>query len=325
MQGAPKLDSQVRWAALKVLPRIGLMKPLPVGDWLGRRARSNLIQTKLGRINQKLAPAPADIEIADLTCPRADGTLLPLRLYRQRGSRSTALIVYVHGGGMIMGTVGAYDAVCSKYAVFADTAVLSVDYRLAPEHRFPAAVDDVSLALKWARTSAMELRVDPRRIGIAGDSAGGGIAAGVMLKSRDEGFALSGALLIYPMLDDRTTTYPAAGPELTGPFVSWTYNDNITGWQALLGDTVSGSVSPYAAPARETNFSGLPPVYIEVGDLDIFYAEDVEFARRIRAAGGDVQLHLRPGCPHGYEVVAPRSSVARLAMQQRYDFLQALT
>lgn len=324
MKPTPKIDPQVRWAALSLLPTIGLLKPLPVGDWRGRRERSTALEASLAAIMQKHAPAPTDVEITQLHCPRPDGSQIPLRLYRRRGSRSVAVIVYVHGGGMIMGTVAAYDSVCSKYAVFADIAVLSVDYRLAPEYPFPAAVDDVSSTLAWARSSATELLIDPDRIGIAGDSAGGGIAAGVMLKSRDEGFDLTGAMLIYPMLDDRTRTSPVAGPKLTGPFVYWTYDDNITGWQCLLGSPAPGAVSPYAAPARATDLGGLPPVYIEVGDLDIFYAEDGDFAERISSAGGDVQLHLRPGCPHGYEVVAPKSRVAQLAMQQRYAYLRSL-
>ena len=333
MKQTPKLDNQVRWAALRLLPKIGLRKPLPVGDWAGRRARSNVLHSKLVKIAQKIAPAPNDVDILELTCPRPDGTLMQLRLYRRRGSRSAALIVYVHGGGMIMGTVAAYDAVCSKYASYADIAVLSVDYRLAPEHPFPAAIDDVSLTVAWARQNAAELLIDPKCIGIAGDSAGGGIAAGVMLKSRDNGLELIGAMLIYPMLDDRTVAPSAQGPRLTGPFVSWSYEDNITGWQCLLGlpslprsprDAVAVEVSPYAAPARATHLGGLPPVYIEVGDLDIFHAEDVNFAERIGAAGGEVEFHLRPGCPHGYEVVAPKSRIAQVAMQQRYEFLRTL-
>ena len=130
-------------------------------------------------------------------------------------------------------------------------------------------------------------------------------------------------MLIYPMLDDRTTASPAAGPKLTGPFIIWTYDDNITGWRCLLGEVGSEEVSAYAAPARATQLGGLPPIYIEVGDLDIFHDEDVNFASRLRDVGGDVQFHLRPGCPHGYEVIAPKSRIAQLAMQQRYEFLRS--
>lgn len=333
MKKTPKINPQVRWAAVKLLPRIGLSKPLPVGDWAGRRANSAVRQVKLEKLLAKVSPPPSDVEISNFSCPRPDGTMLPLRLYRKRGSRSLALIVYVHGGGMIMGTVDAYDSVCAKYASFADIAILSVDYRLAPEYPFPAAIEDVSAGVRWARENYGELAIDPKRIGIAGDSAGGGIAAGVLLKARDEGFGLSAAMLIYPMLDDRTIASPVSGPKLTGPFIIWSYDDNITGWRCLLGDVGPGEVGPgevgpseisaYAAPARATQLAGLPPIYIEVGDLDIFHDEDVAFASRLRDVGGDVQLHLRPGCPHGFEVVAPKSRIAQLAMQQRYEFLRS--
>ena len=323
MKKTPKINPQVRWAAVKFIPRIGLSKPLPAGDWSGRRARSAARQVKLEKLLAKISPPPSDVEISNYTCPRPDGTMLPLRLYRKRGSRSLALIVYVHGGGMIMGTVDAYDSVCSKYASFADIAILSVDYRLAPEYPFPAAIEDVSAGVRWARENYGELAIDPERIGIAGDSAGGGIAAGVLLKARDEGCGLSSAMLIYPMLDDRTIASPVSGPKLTGPFIIWTYDDNITGWRCLLREMAPGEVSAYAVPARATQLGGLPPIYIEVGDLDIFHDEDVNFASRLRDVGGDVQFHLRPGCPHGYEVVAPKSRIAQLAMQQRYEFLRS--
>jgi acetyl esterase/lipase len=323
MKKTPKINPQVRWAAVKFIPRIGLSKPLPVGDWSGRRARSAARQVKLEKLLAKISPPPSDVEISNFSCPRPDGTMLPLRLYRRRGSRSLALIIYVHGGGMIMGTVDAYDSVCAKYASFADIAILSVDYRLAPEYPFPAAIEDVSAGVRWARENYGELTIDPKRIGIAGDSAGGGIAAGVLLKARDEGFGLSAGMLIYPMLDDRTIASPVSGPQLTGPFIVWSYDDNITGWRCLLGEMTPGEVSAYAAPARATQLGGLPPIYIEVGDLDIFHDEDVAFASRLRDVGGDVQLHLRPGCPHGYEVVAPKSRIAQLAMQQRYEFLRS--
>ncbi len=109
MKKTPRINSQVRWAAVKLLPKIGLSKPLPVGDWSGRRARSAARQVKLAKFSAKLSPPPSDVEISNFSCPRPDGTILPLRLYRKRGSRSLALIVYVHGGGMIMGTFNAYD------------------------------------------------------------------------------------------------------------------------------------------------------------------------------------------------------------------------
>ena len=143
-----------------------------------------------------------------------------------------------------------------------------------------------------------ELRIDPARVAIMGDSAGGGLAAGVALLARDRGVALARQVLVYPMLDDRTTV---PDPELA-PFAAWSYDDNYTGWHALLGDAIgTDDVPPSAAPARADDLSGLPPTYIDVGDLDIFRDEDIEYARRIAATGTTVELHVHPGCPHGFD------------------------
>lgn len=152
-----------------------------------------------------------------------------------------------------------------------------------------------------------------------GDSAGGGLAAGVALLARDRGGpALARQILIYPMLDDRTTT---PDPALT-PFAFWTYDDNITGWGALLGDAAGGAeVSPYAAPARVADVVGLPTTYIEVGELDIFRDEDIEYARRLGAAGISTELHVHTGAPHGFDGFAPSTDVVRRAVADRHRVL----
>jgi len=129
-------------------------------------------------------------------------------------------------------------------------------------------------------------------------------------------------LLIYPMLDDRNTV---PDPQLPPEWLVWTYDDNVTGWSALLGDGAGGSaVSPYAAPARAEDLAGLPPAYIDIGDLDIFRDEDLEYARRLSAAGVPTELHLHPGCPHGFDAVAPQSSVTQRTMDDRVRRLRQL-
>jgi acetyl esterase/lipase len=164
--------------------------------------------------------------------------------------------------------------------------------------------------------------VDPARIAVMGDSAGGGLAAGVCLLTRDRsGPAVAAQLLIYPMLDDRA--HPP-DPQLL-PFLTWTYDDNITGWAALLGNAVgTDAVSPYAAPARATDLSGLPATYIDVGDLDIFRDEDITYARRLSEAGVPTELHLHPGCPHAFEVLARGADVSRRAIDDRTRRLRSL-
>src|SRR5262249_8324626 len=150
----------------------------------------------------------------------------------------------------------------------------------------------------------------PARIVVMGDSGGGGLAAAATLMARDRGVAVARQILVYPMLDDRTTV---PDPELV-PFAGWSYDDNYTGWHALLGDAIgTDDVDPYAAPARATDLGGLPPTYIEVGELDIFRDESIEYARRLSNAGTSVELHVHPGCAHGFDRMNPDADVVRRA------------
>ncbi|HNM93171.1 MAG TPA: alpha/beta hydrolase fold domain-containing protein, partial [Mycobacterium sp.] len=155
------------------------------------------------------------------------------------------------------------------------------------------------------------------------DSAGGGLAAGVALLARDRGGpALALQLLIYPMLDDRTRT---PSPELAPEFLTWNYEDNLTGWTALLGAAAGGDDVPvYAAPARAADLAGLPPAYLDVGDLDIFRDEDIDYARRLSAAGVATELHVHPGCPHAFEGLAPGADVSRRVIADRVRRLRSL-
>ena len=155
-----------------------------------------------------------------------------------------------------------------------------------------------------------------------GDSAGGGLAAGVCLMARDRGGpAVAQQVLIYPMLDDR----PAAPDPQVQPFLTWTYDDNITGWGALLGENAGGDdVSPYAAPARADDLTGLPDTYIDVGDLDVFRNEDIAFARRLADAGVPTELHVYPGCPHAFEALAREAAVSKRAISDRVRRLRGL-
>jgi acetyl esterase/lipase len=155
-----------------------------------------------------------------------------------------------------------------------------------------------------------------------GDSGGGGLAAAAALMARARGGpAIARQILIFPMLDDRNTVLD---PELA-PFALWTYDDNATGWGALLGDATGGpDVAPYAAPARVVDPAGLPAAYIEVGQLDIFRDEDIAYAQRLSSAGVDVEFHLHPGVPHEFETLAPDSGVARRAIADRIRVLASL-
>jgi acetyl esterase/lipase len=265
------------------------------------------------------------VDVAHHTVTTTDGAELALTWYTPSESvLPGSAVLYLHGGGMIysLAETGPFYEWVAKFLV-AGTGVpiLTVDYRVAPEHPHPTPVEDCYAALLWLADQAQNLGVDPGRIGVAGDSAGGGLAAGVSLLARDRsGPKLALQLLIYPMLDYRTRT---PSPELDIEYLTWNYEDNITGWDALLGRD-SDEVSEYASPANASDLAGLPPAFIDCGDLDIFRAEDVEYARRLAAAGVPTELHIYPGCPHGFETVAPEAGVSERAIAERMRRIRAL-
>lgn len=294
-----------------------------VGDVATRRSNTAAMFTALASSME--IPIGVDVTRYDLTT--SDGAVLPLTWYEPTGSRTaSAAFLYLHGGGMIVGleeTATVYDIAARQYVSQSGVPALVVDYRVAPEHPHPTPVEDCYAALQWLHAHAGELNVDPTRLAVGGDSAGGGLAAGVALLARDRGGPpLALQLLIYPMLDDRTVV---PDPQLAPEFLVWNYDDNVTGWGALLGGAAGGAnVSPYAAPARAVDLAGLPPAYIDVGDLDIFRDEDIDYARRLLAAGVPTELHVFPGCPHGFEVVAGDLPVSRQALDNRVRRLAAL-
>ncbi len=249
-----------------------------------------------------------------------DGTEISARWYEPADRTPGPAVVYFHGGGMIMGSVAGYDHLVAGYVVDSGLPFLSVDYRVAPEHPHPTPVEDCFAGLQWLVARADRLRVDPARVAVMGDSGGGGLAAGVVLLARDRGVPVAQQVLVYPMLDDRTTV---PDPEMA-PFAAWSYDDNYTGWHALLGNAVGTDAVPAsAAPARANDVSGLPPTYIDTGDLDIFRDESIEYARRILATGTNVELHVHPGCPHGFDRM-PGLPVAARAFADRVRVLRQL-
>lgn len=293
--------------------------PLPaVGDVAARRRRS---ERRYPSLFAGVPQGPA-VTRTDHTLTTADGAEVLLRWYAPRDGAIGAAALYLHGGGMIMGSVAASDPGAASLAGLSGVPLLAVDYRLAPEFGHPVPVEDSYAALTWLVEHAASLGVDPERVGVLGESAGGGLAAGLSLLARDRsGPAIARQILVYPMLDDRTTV---RDPRFDG-LLTWGYDDNVTGWQALLRGTAgSADVSPYAAPARATDLSGLPPTYLDVGDLDVFLDEDLAYAARLAAAGVPVELHVVPGAPHAYELYAPVSAAAARARADRVRALRSL-
>lgn len=230
-------------------------------------------------------------------------------------TRPTALpagapaLVWIHGGGYVVGSADSDQLNAAQLALGVGMVVVSVDYGLAPENPHPGPVEDCYAALRWLHENADDLGVDRSRIAIGGGSAGGGLAAALGLLARDRGeVPVAFQYLVFPMIDDRTVTREAN--PTTGEFV-WTRASNAFGWRALLGaEPGSDGVSPYAAAARAEDLTGLPPTFLEVGSLDLFLDEDVEFALRLVRAGVPTELHVYPGAFHGYQMVAT-STVAR--------------
>lgn len=284
-----------------------------VGDVESRRTAYREFDEKLAALDD----VHAELTTTDIVVTGRHGQRIPARVYRKKGSTNRGLMVFVHGGGMIMGSIDSNHLTVSRYVERTGITALSVGYRLAPEHPYPAQQDDVIEAIAWAHSHAGELNIDRARIGLVGESAGGGIAAGVSLRLRDAGeHPIACQLLVYPMLDDRTDS---AGT-MASKFLTWTVADNQTGWNALLeGKAGTDDVPEYAAPARATNLGGLPPTYVEVGTLDLFRDEDEKFANDLQAAGVDVEFHLRHGAPHGFEVFSPE--LLPRVFRQRAEFL----
>ena len=211
-----------------------------------------------------------------------------------------AAYLHIHGGGYVLGEPEFNDGSNRTFAQELGCVVVSVDYRLAPETRFPGAVEDCYAALKWLHSNAEALGVDRSRIAIGGESAGGGHAAALAILARSRGGpAIRLQLLDSPMIDDRTGSTSDPHPHC-GEFV-WTAASNRFGWSALLGVEPGGpDVAPGSVPARVADLTGLPPAFISVGALDLFLEENVEYARRLIRAGVPTELYVIPGAFHGF-------------------------
>jgi acetyl esterase/lipase len=313
------LDPEVAAVLRAALEKNGPPPTPPAGDVQTRRAA---LDAMLDHFNNQAQPPAGDVEVTDYEVTAADGAALLARWYRCPSGGTGAAVLYLHGGGMIVGSVPIFDGTVSRYVSRTGVPMLSIQYRLAPENPYPVPVEDAYAGLVWLAAHAGELGIEPDRIGVMGDSAGGGLAAGAAILSRDRhGPAIARQLLIYPMLDDRTTT---PDPYIE-PFAGWTYDDNATGWNALLGTGhEKGDIEPASAPGRLEDAAGLPPAYIEVGQLDIFRDEDIRYALTLSQCGVPVELHLHPGVPHEYDAIAFNANVSRRAQSDRDRVLRSL-
>jgi acetyl esterase/lipase len=245
-----------------------------------------------------------------------------VRLYRpQDHPNKLPALFWIHGGGYVMGDIEQDDRLMRQIVNRIQCVAASVDYRIAPEHPFPAPVEDCYSGLKWLFDNADSVGVEKSRIAVGGASAGGGLAAGLALLARDrKELQISFQLLIYPMIDDRNQT--PASYAITDPRV-WNRESNRLGWKAYLGREGGGpDVSPYAAAARATDLANLPPTFISVGALDLFVDENIEYAQRLIQAEVPTELHVYPGAFHGFDLFAPGARVSKQFKADRDNALK---
>ncbi|MGH3638711.1 MAG: alpha/beta hydrolase [Mycobacterium sp.] len=289
-----------------------------VGDIAGRRVMWESIIGAAGAAQ----PSPSDVKTSEHYATSDDGEQVKMRWYVKDGVAPGSAVLFFHGGGYILGHIDLFDGPVSRYTSASGVPMLSVEYRRAPEHPFPTPLEDAYAALVWLHDHASELGIDPDRIGVMGDSAGGGMAAALAILARERGGPkIARQILIMPMLDDRTRT---PDPYIA-PYALWSYDDSATAWPALLGEADGGpDVPATAAPARLEDASGLPPAYIEVGQIDVFRDEDSAYAMKLSRAGVPVEFHLHPGAPHEFDSIAFESDVARRAVADRVRVLKSI-
>jgi acetyl esterase/lipase len=298
------------------VPLLALMEAMPGGfnaisDIVARRAA---VDELLASVE---VPENPNVTKEDRTVPGPEGAPdVPVRLYRP-ATASGAGILFIHGGGMILGTVAGEDPVATMLCDVLGAVVVSVEYRLAPEHPYPAPVEDCYAALTWMAKSLDELGVDPAKLVVYGGSAGGGLTIATAMLARDRGGpALRFMMPIYPMIDDTNTT--ASSHEIVDVGI-WDRAGNEEAWAWYLGGAPADA---YAAPTRATDLAGLPPAYIDVGTVDLFRDEDIAFAQRLMAAGVPCELHIHPGAYHASETFAPDSALSKRIWALRIDALR---
>ena len=273
-------------------------------------------------IGQTLAGRPIDLVDEIIPGHLADPiTVSVLRPADTPGPRPAVL--FVHSGGLMFGDRFSGIDLTLDWVEKLGVVIVTMDYRLAPEHLDPYPREDVWATLEWMTGNAERLGIRRDRMIVVGASAGGGLAAGLALAARDRGGpALRGQVLDYPMLDDRGLT--ASTGQFDGIGV-WDRISNETGWRALLGDAAGGpDVSPYAAPARATDLSNLPPAFIDVGAAEIFRDEAIDYANAIWRAGGDAELHVWSGGFHAFDLFASHTLLARGMIHARDAWVEKL-
>lgn len=293
----PELRAQVA----QMLPALSRMKPLSQASLPQNRALTAAMA------KPRLSDIPVEQRVIRGHAGSPDVVIFVVNA--KSGERRPG-IVHTHGGGFVSGSVEAAVRDMQDLCKALDCAAVTVAYRLAPETTWSGSTEDNYAALKWFHANASEMGVDPARIAVFGESAGGGHAALLAIKARDRGeVPVAFQCLIYPMLDDRTGSTKSVPPHV-GTII-WTAANNRFGWASFLGVEPGSRLVPReAVPARTVDLSGLPPAFIGVGSIDLFHDEDVEYARRLNDAGVSTELIVVPGAFHGFDILPPPTRIA---------------
>lgn len=294
------------------MPSLNLSyKPWVVGPLNCLLSMLNLLQRK-----------KSDVVVRKMRIPREDGSQLPVQvLTPPNASGPLPCLVYYHGGAFALTYGSTHITMCEDYAREAGCCVIFVDYRLMPRHPFPAGLDDCYLALEWATANAATLDIDPQRIAVGGDSAGGALSASVSQMAQDRGTVnVCGQMLIYPVIDKDCKTESARNFSDT-PI--WTSLSNSRMWECYLKNVGNDPAPPYASPITRESLAGLPPAYVETAEFDPLHDEGIDYAKKMIEGGVEVIVNETRGTVHGYDALA-QTEVVHDAMSQRFRFLQSV-
>ncbi len=296
-----------------------LLKRVPGG--FGAIPDINERRAALKRLFEEITaglPPNRNVVTEDGVVPGAEGSPdIGVRIFRPASATGVLPGIYhIHGGGMVQGSIDEESLTAAMLCEKVNSVIVSVDYRLAPENPYPAAVEDCYAGLLWMVRNSNRLGLEPERLAVCGGSAGGGLAIATALMARDQGGPpISLMVALYPMIDDRNETL--SSHEITNIGV-WDRDTNREAWDWYLdGKPADG----YAAPARAEDLSGLPPAFIDVGEIDLFRDEDIDFAARLLHAGVPTELHVYHGAYHASEVIAPEADLSKLIWRQRIEAL----
>ena len=300
-----RLDNEIKGPIKEMLSS---MPPTNFKDLPAARAGS---KNTFAAMKMQMPAVPGVIsEDRKIPGPKGDPDITVRVYHPDKAAGLLPALLWIHGGGYMLGDIDQEDFTAKQFTLAGKCVVVSVEYRLAPEHPYPDPLEDCYAALKWLYNRADELKIDKSRIAIGGASAGGGLAAGLAILARDRvEIKIMFQLLIYPMLDDCNT---APASETVQDALFWTRENNFIGWSSYLGYKPGGKkISCYASASRAENLAGLPPAFIAVGDIDLFAREDIEYAGRLVAAGVPTELHVYPGGCHAFDMLVPGANLSK--------------